>query len=65
MANTPKKFLDADGVTYLAQLLNEYPNNDVLSAVINAIDDIKADKASPALSGVPTAPTAAPGTNTN
>lgn len=35
----PKKFLDANGVTYLAQLLNNYPNNEVLGAVIDAIGE--------------------------
>lgn len=41
-----KKFLDAEGVTYFAQLLNNYPNNTILTAVINAIEselDNKAD----------------------
>ena len=44
MAQTPKKFLDADGLAYLAQLLNNYPNNELLSTVINAIDNAKQDK---------------------
>lgn len=41
-----KKFLDASGVAYLwSQLsLQDYPNNEVLAAVINAIDGTKADK---------------------
>lgn len=41
-----KKFLDAEGVGYLwKQLsLNDYPNNETLVAVINAIDEAKADK---------------------
>ena len=45
MADT-KKFLDIDGVQVLYQLLSlqDYPNNDVLAAVIDAIDDTKADK---------------------
>lgn len=34
-----KKFLDANGVQYLASLLNNYPNNEILSAVINAMQD--------------------------
>jgi hypothetical protein len=45
MADT-KKFLDADGVKVLYDLLSlqDYPNNDILMAVINAIDETKADK---------------------
>ena len=40
------KFLDADGVSFLwSQLsLQDYPNNDTLIAVLNAIDETKADK---------------------
>ena len=40
------KFLDADGVGVLwSQLsLQDYPNNDTLIAVLNAIDETKADK---------------------
>ena len=34
-----KKFLDADGVAYLASLLDNYPDNEVLGTVINAIQD--------------------------
>jgi hypothetical protein len=39
-------FLDKNGVRYLwSQLsLEDYPNNEVLMAVINAIDETKADK---------------------
>lgn len=33
-----KKFLDYEGLIYLASKLNEYPNNTVLTAVINAIE---------------------------
>ena len=42
----PKKFLDAEGVKVLFDLLSlqDYPNNDVLMAVINAIDATKFDK---------------------
>ena len=45
MADT-KKFLDADGVKVLFDLLSlqDYPNNDVLMAVINAIDTTKLNK---------------------
>lgn len=40
------KFLDASGVKVLYDLLSlqDYPNNDVLMAVINAIDTTKLDK---------------------
>lgn len=40
------KFLDASGVKVLYDLLSlqDYPNNDVLAAVINAIDSTKMDK---------------------
>ena len=40
------KVLDAAGVKVLFDLLNlqDYPNNDVLMAVINAIDTTKLDK---------------------
>jgi hypothetical protein len=39
-------FLDANGVSFLwSQLsLQDYPNNDTLIAVLNAIDETKADK---------------------
>lgn len=45
MAET-KKFLDQDGVAFLWSKLSmqDYPNNDVLMAVITAIDETKADK---------------------
>lgn len=45
MAET-KKFLDQDGVAFLWSKLSmqDYPNNDVLMAVIEAIDETKADK---------------------
>lgn len=45
MANE-KKFLDQNGVAYLwSQLsLEDYPNNETLIAVLNAIDTTKADK---------------------
>ena len=40
------KFLDAAGVQYLWKLLSlkDYPNNEMLMAVIRAIDETKADK---------------------
>lgn len=42
----PIKVLDAEGVKVLFNLLSlqDYPNNDVLMAVINAIDTTKLDK---------------------
>lgn len=45
MADT-KKFLDQEGVKHLWSKVNmqDYPNNDVLMAVINAIDTTKMDK---------------------
>lgn len=35
----PKKFLDANGLTYFAQLLDNYPNNEILATVIDAIGE--------------------------
>ena len=45
MADT-KKFLDAEGVKYLWSKINmqDYPNNEMLMDVIEAIDETKADK---------------------
>lgn len=42
------KVLTADGVKVLYDLLSlqDYPNNDILMAVINAIDETKMDKSS-------------------
>ena len=41
-----KKFLDYEGVKHLWSKINmnDYPNNEILKAVINAIDETKADK---------------------
>jgi hypothetical protein len=41
-----KKFLDYDGVQYLWSKINmnDYPNNQTLMNVIEAIDETKADK---------------------
>lgn len=41
-----KKFLDYDGVQYLWSKVNmqDYPNNETLIAILNAIDETKADK---------------------
>lgn len=59
-------FLNAEGVKYLWSKINmqDYPNNETLMAVINAIDETKADKESPIFTGIPIAPTADPHTNT-
>ena len=43
MANI-KKFLDSDGLTILCRKFQEYPDNEILGTVINAIDNIKVDK---------------------
>lgn len=41
-----KKFLDKEGIKHLWNLisLQDYPNNETLIAVINAIDEEKADR---------------------
>ena len=41
-----KKFLDAEGIKYLWSKISmeDYPNNETLIAVLNAIDQTKADK---------------------
>ena len=41
-----KKFLDEEGVKYLWDKvnMNDYPNNNTLIAVLDAIDETKADK---------------------
>lgn len=39
-----KKFLDADGVSYLASLLDNYPDNEILGTVISAIQDALSEK---------------------
>lgn len=43
-----KKFLDAAGITYLWKKLSlqDYPNNQELAAVVEAIDETKMDKES-------------------
>ena len=57
MANI-KKFLDNKGLAYFCKKFQDYPDNKILGTVINAIDTVKADKESPNLTGIPTAPTA-------
>lgn len=44
MPNT-KKFLDSNGVAYLASLLDNYPDNEILSTVIGAIQEALDEKA--------------------
>lgn len=39
-----KKFLDANGVAYLASLLDNYPDNDILGTVISAIQEALDEK---------------------
>ena len=51
----PKKFLDADGLTHFAEKFNDYPDNEILSTVINAISDELDGKASTALATPSTA----------
>lgn len=48
-----QKFLDAEGLKYLYKNLSlkDYPNNETLVAVINAIDETKADKKEPIFTG--------------
>lgn len=44
MAN--KKYLDEVGVAYLINLLNDYPDNEILAVLINAMQDALDEKAS-------------------
>lgn len=39
-----KKFLDANGVAYLASLLDNYPDNEILGTVIGAIQEALDEK---------------------
>ena len=39
-----KKFLDSSGLTHFCKRLQDYPDNEILSTVINAIDATKVDK---------------------
>ena len=45
-ATAVKKFLDANGLAYFAQKLNNYPTNDVIAAVINGVQDALDEKVS-------------------
>lgn len=51
MADTQKKYLDAEGVAHLWGRLsmNDYPNNETLVAIIDAIDETKQNKEDEAL----------------
>ena len=46
MADTQKKYLDAEGVAHLWEKLSmhDYPNNETLVAIIDAIDETKQNK---------------------
>ena len=62
---TSKKFLDENGLSTLwSQIENNFISSDNIEVIINAIDTVKADKESPEFTGIPTAPTASPKTNT-
>ena len=39
-----KKFLDSQGLAYFAQKLDDYPNNEILATVINAIQEALDEK---------------------
>lgn len=39
-----KKFLDSEGLTILCRKFQDYPDNEILGTVINAIDNIKVNK---------------------
>ena len=39
-----KKYLDANGLAYFAQILDNYPDNDILSTVITAIQSALNEK---------------------
>lgn len=43
-ATNPKKFLDADGLSYFSQKLNQYPTNDVIAAVVDGVQDALDEK---------------------
>ena len=43
-AITPKKFLDANGLSYFAEKLNQYPTNEVIAAVIDGVQDALDEK---------------------
>jgi hypothetical protein len=39
-----KKFVDQEGIKYLWSKMDNYPTNDTLITIVNAIDETKADK---------------------
>ncbi len=39
-----KKYLDDQGLAYFAQKLDEYPDNEVLATVVNAIQEALEEK---------------------
>lgn len=43
-ATNPKKFLDADGLTYFSRKLNNYPTNNVIAAVVDGVQDALDEK---------------------
>lgn len=59
-----KKILTEDDQTQVDDAINSTSENPVQNKVINTALNTKAPIASPALTGTPTAPTAASGTNT-
>ena len=44
-AINPKKFLDANGLAHFAQRLNNYPTNDIITAVVEGVQDALDEKA--------------------
>lgn len=50
-ATAQKKYLDADGLTHLAQKLNNYPTNDVIGAVVDGVQDALDEKLDVTLAG--------------
>ena len=62
---TSKKFLDENGLlTLWNQIENNFISSENIEGIIYSIDEIKADKESPAFTGIPTAPTASLNTST-
>ena len=57
-ATQPQKFLDYEGVKHLWSKISmeDYPNNETLMAVINAIDETKADKSEITWANLPDKP---------
>lgn len=60
-----KKILDENGLLALwNQIENNFISSENIEQIVYAIESIKADKDSPEFTGIPTAPTASPNTNT-